>query len=85
MNITTVTRKGQVTVPIAIREALGLREGDRVEFRLNDGSASLIPVRSVIERTAGIFRARRRPLTAEQLRRAAEDAMAADVAERMKS
>jgi antitoxin PrlF len=28
----TMTSKGQVTVPIAIRRRLGLRHGDRVEF-----------------------------------------------------
>lgn len=28
----TVTSKGQITVPIAIRKRLGLRKGDRVEF-----------------------------------------------------
>ena len=28
----TVTSKGQVTVPVEIRRKLGLREGDRVEF-----------------------------------------------------
>lgn len=27
-----ITKKGQVTVPKKIREALGLREGDSVEF-----------------------------------------------------
>jgi antitoxin PrlF len=28
----TVTSKGQVTVPKAIRERLGLKQGDRIEF-----------------------------------------------------
>ncbi len=27
-----ITSKGQVTIPIAVREQLGLREGDQVEF-----------------------------------------------------
>jgi antitoxin PrlF len=28
----TVTSKGQITIPVAVREKLGLASGDRVEF-----------------------------------------------------
>ena len=40
-----VTSKGQVTVPKAVREALGIHEGDEVVFRV-EGS------RAVLARTA---------------------------------
>ena len=30
MELAKVTSKGQITIPIAIRNALGIREGDRV-------------------------------------------------------
>ena len=33
----TISSKGQVTVPIEVRHRLGLREGDRVEFVFEDG------------------------------------------------
>ncbi|WOP16500.1 AbrB/MazE/SpoVT family DNA-binding domain-containing protein [Ottowia sp. SB7-C50] len=36
MNTTTITIKGQVTVPKHIREALGLMPGMQVGFTLND-------------------------------------------------
>ena len=32
--VTKLTRKGQVSVPAAIRKALGLKEGDKVAFAL---------------------------------------------------
>ena len=32
MTTATVTSKGQITIPIAVREKLGLATGDRVEF-----------------------------------------------------
>ncbi|RLF00516.1 MAG: AbrB family transcriptional regulator [Thermoprotei archaeon] len=32
-----VTRKGQVTIPKSMREALGIREGDLLEARLEEG------------------------------------------------
>lgn len=40
----TMTSKGQVTVPIEVRHQLGLRQGDRVAFDVEDGVATLRPV-----------------------------------------
>ena len=34
-----MTSKGQVTVPKVVRDALGLREGDQIVFRLEGGRA----------------------------------------------
>lgn len=43
---TTITTKGQVTIPKAIREHLGLHAGDRVDFAFaNDGSVRVQPVK----------------------------------------
>lgn len=39
LDIATVTAKGQVTVPKAIREALGLRQGDRLSWEVDNGTA----------------------------------------------
>lgn len=36
-----LTSKGQVTIPKPVRDALGLREGDSVVFRVQDGRATL--------------------------------------------
>lgn len=41
----TLTSKGQVTIPKAVRELLHLHSGDRVEFRVEEGEAvRLVPV-----------------------------------------
>lgn len=32
METTTVTSKGQVTIPLSVRQRLGLRRGSKVEF-----------------------------------------------------
>lgn len=32
----TVTSKGQVTIPIEVRKALGIRDGDQVLFEVNE-------------------------------------------------
>jgi antitoxin PrlF len=34
--ISTITSKGQLTIPVDIREALNLQSGDRIEFMLDD-------------------------------------------------
>jgi antitoxin PrlF len=44
-HIATVTSKGQITVPLAVRKRLGLKEGDRLEF-INEGGTMIVrPVR----------------------------------------
>lgn len=44
--VCTITAKGQTTVPKAIRQALGVDYGDRIAFRVEDGTVS---VHAVIE------------------------------------
>jgi AbrB family looped-hinge helix DNA binding protein len=36
-----ISSKGQITVPKAVRDALGLKSGDSVEFVVKDGQALL--------------------------------------------
>ena len=57
---TTVTRKGQITIPIEVRRALGLKEGDRVMVTQEDGRAVISRAQSVTQRTKGIGVAYRR-------------------------
>ncbi len=41
--LATVTSKGQVTIPLAVRDSMHLQMGDRVEFTVEpDGSAKLV-------------------------------------------
>ncbi len=39
----TLTSKGQVTIPVAVRKRLGLKEGDRLAF-VNQGNETLLRV-----------------------------------------
>ncbi len=80
---TVVTRKGQITVPIEVRRALGLREGDVVSVSVEGDTARLVPTGNFAERTAGIFKSVGPVLSAEEMRLAAEQAAAEIAAERV--
>ncbi len=41
----TISSKGQITVPVEVRRRLGLNEGDRVKFSFEEGTTVLRPVR----------------------------------------
>ncbi len=68
MDTTTVTSKGQVTIPKEIRQKLGIRKGTRVEFVLVDGRVELRIHTSPaqIPRSGfGLLKSRRPPVPAD--------------------
>ncbi len=83
--LTVVTRKGQITVPAEIRKALGLHEGDKVALVLENNQVRLRRAGSVVLQTAGVLKTSGAPVSAEELRAAAEEAIAEDVAARRRS
>ncbi len=57
MQTSTVTTKGQITIPAALRKHMGLRQGDEVAFMVEDGKVVLIPVLKDIEAAFGLVQA----------------------------
>ena len=53
MPSTRVGRRGQITVPKAIRQSLGLSEGDHVAFVQSGGDVVLRPVRQSLRDLRG--------------------------------
>ncbi len=56
--VSTISSKGQITLPVEIRTRLGVKSGDQVEFHVEDGKTVLRPVRAAgnpFERWAGAF------------------------------
>jgi AbrB family looped-hinge helix DNA binding protein len=80
----TLTTKGQVTIPVEIRRLLGLAPHDKVAFVVEDEQVRLTRRESVVQRTAGALKSTESPLSAEELRAAAEQVIAEDVGERMR-
>jgi AbrB family looped-hinge helix DNA binding protein len=90
---TKLTRKGQMTVPAEIRRALSLKEGDRLIVTYDEatGRATFESAMSLVERTAGILKPKRRlpgdiyEVVAEEKRQAREDWQRAAIERDMRS
>lgn len=81
----TVTSKGQVTIPKAIRERIGVGPHDKVDWVIEGDCVKVTRRESVVRRTAGMMKS---PdgisyATAEEMRAAAEEAIAEDAFRRM--
>ena len=58
MPTTKVTRHGQITLPAAVREQLGIEEGDIVEIKVEEDRAVLMPKR-LVDKSQAYFWTRR--------------------------
>ncbi len=58
MPIATLTSKGQITLPMAVRTALSLGAGNQVDFVRQGASFVLMPVRSDVTALKGRFAGR---------------------------
>ena len=70
MTTSTLTAKGQTTIPKEIREKLGLRSGDRIEYVQDaEGRVVLLPATRHVEQLCGILRdpARKRLVSLEEM------------------
>jgi antitoxin PrlF len=80
MATSTVTSKGQITLPRSVRQALGLSAGDKVDFVPMEGGFKLMPLRRDIRTLKGRFAGRvERPVTIEEM----DDAIARAAADRL--
>lgn len=63
-----VTSKGQITLPAKLRDQLGIKPGDRLDFERNkDGKVELVARTERLEDLAGILRRDGPPLTNEEI------------------
>ena len=74
MAISTLTRKGQTTIPKKIREHLGIGSGDRIEYTVDaDGRVILTPSTADISELDGFLaRRRKQPVPVEEMHRVVE-------------
>ena len=71
MATATLTSKGQITIPIQVRTALGLETGDRVEFvELEDGKFSMIATSKTVHDLKGLIQKPASAVSLEDMNRA---------------
>ncbi len=80
MQESTVTAKGQTTLPKDVRAALHLQPGDKVRYLLLDGEVRILRARSVGELEGALKRSGQKPVTLGEME-AAITAGATDQAE----
>ena len=68
MAAATMTSKGQVTIPQAVRRRLKLETGDRVEFvELPDGGFAMRPAIHDVRALKGLLRRQPKAVTLEEM------------------
>ena len=77
--VTTVTQKGQVTIPGELRKALNIKPKDRVAFELVDGEVRLHRVQSPVLASYGSVKPRSRPEDFKRIRQEIEEEIAEEV------
>lgn len=65
----TITAKGQTTLPAAVRESLSIKPGDKVRYFIQDNGVLILPVKPV-EHLRGLLKYDGPPATLEDMERA---------------
>jgi AbrB family looped-hinge helix DNA binding protein len=79
--IMRMTRKGQVTIPVAIRNRLGLKPNEQVAFKVEAGEVKLQAAKATLEAVYGMVEPIQRPEVFEQLIEVAHEDQAQRVAD----
>jgi len=76
MESAKVTSKGQITIPKAVRDRLGVRSGDRVHFVIReDGVVEMFPRTRELVSLAGMLKPKVRGVSVEDMDRAIGEAV----------
>lgn len=67
----TLTSKGQITIPKQVRDLLHLKNGDRVEFILDEaGDCRMVPVTASVKRLKGMLPKPKKPVSLSAMEKA---------------
>ena len=67
MTTATLTSKGQVTIPVDVRQRLGLESGDRIEFIQMDGGYAIKPAIDDVRSLKGLLRKPAKPVSIDDM------------------
>lgn len=81
--VTTVTQRGQVTIPAKVRRRLGLGPRDKVAFEIEGDQVRLVPAIFTLEAAYGSVQPRSQPEDFKAISRVAKEAHAARVLKKL--
>lgn len=72
MTAATITSKGQVTIPVDVRNQLGLKAGDRIEFSFNEttGRYEVYPATRSLVELKGVVKKPEKPVSIDDMNQA---------------
>lgn len=76
----SVSPKGQVTLPLEVRRRWGIKPKDRVAFRVEDDTVTIRRARSAVEESFGAVPPLARPLSVEEMTEIAAEEHAQEAA-----
>ena len=62
-----VTSKGQVTIPMLVRQKMAISTGSKLEFIMNNGCVMIVPVTKSVISMKAILPKLEKPLTCEDI------------------
>ncbi|MCK4558499.1 MAG: type II toxin-antitoxin system PrlF family antitoxin [Calditrichia bacterium] len=71
--VSTLTSKGQLTIPKSIRKRFKLHRGDKIEFIIDrEGAIRLVPVKSSVKELKGMVPPSNKKVSLEDMQNAIE-------------
>jgi antitoxin PrlF len=68
MPASTMTSRGQITIPVQVRVALGLKAGDHVEFvELETGEFAIVAANAPVRRLKGLISKPTKPVSIQEM------------------
>lgn len=72
-NVATITSKGQITIPINIREEFKMESGVKLEFVINNGRLIVFPINKSVKNLKGFLKKPKKALSVEEMNDAIRD------------
>lgn len=83
--VTTITQRGQVTVPAEVRRLLGVRPKDKLIFAIDNDQVRVLPAVFSLESSFGSVKPRGRVRSLEEQSQIAKDEHAEEVLRKMRA
>jgi len=75
MTTSTLTSRGQTTIPKSVRRHLGLQRNQRLSYEMRDGCVIMRPVEQSLDHLVGLLHSSQPPASKEEERQSVSEAL----------